>query len=301
MKLEALAPATQRARFQQWSCYRRFCIEFNLKPIPCSNDQLSWYVTHLMKFMTHGSIVNYIQAVLLGHKFRGVTPPVVSSAPVKLALAGVKRVGLKSLKSRDPVTIPILLLLFNSLKLSLRSHIMFWACCLLLFRSLLRVSHVVSSPHTLHVSDVCWEKNGIVLAVKSSKTSTSLRCIPISICKDRRLCAVHWLRRWLRVSGLSKSDYLFATNPGCPMSYSLFSSTLEVFVNRAGVQQNITSHSSRHGGTSFLSELGLPLSKIKDRGGWKSNAVYCYLSDSMESKWLVDQKVSNLINNYSSC
>lgn len=105
LKLSALAPLTHRARSQQWSCYLRFCNLFKLKPIPCSDEQLSWYVTHLMKFMTHRSIVNYIQAVLLAHKLRGLPPPSVSSVTMKLTLAGVKRVSKISARSRDPVTI----------------------------------------------------------------------------------------------------------------------------------------------------------------------------------------------------
>lgn len=93
---------------------------------------------------------------------------------------------------------------------------------------------------------------------------------------------------------------MFAVKPNVPMSYNMFSVTLERAISQAGVEANITSHSFRHGGASFLSELGLPLSKIKDRGGWKSNAVYCFLSDSLESKWWVDRKVSTLINEISS-
>lgn len=275
-------------------------MEFNLTPIPCSDDQLSWYVTHLMKFMTHGSIVNYVQAVLLAHKFRSIPPPQVSSIPMKLTLAGIKRVGKKPSRVRDPVTIPILLSLYRSLNLNLRSNLLLWACCLLLFRSLLRVSHVVASPHTLLVKDIEWVDAGILVSVRSSKTSTSLRKIPISVCNDKRLCAVYWLKSWVGRANLSPNDYLFSVADGIPMSYNVFSSSLERFLSKAGVTKVITSHSFRHGGASFLSELGLPLSKIKDRGGWKSNAVYCYLSDSLESRWVVDSKVSTLITRLSS-
>lgn len=253
-----------------------------------------------MKFMTHCSIINYLQAVVLAHKLRGIKPPLVSSIPLKLTLAGVKRVGKKSTHSRDPVTLPILLSMYRSLDFSLKSSVLFWACCLLLFRSLLRVSHVVSSPHTLKVSDISWEDKGLLLSVRSSKTSTSLRVIPISMCKDKRLCAVYWLKRWLGLSKLANSDYVFSLRSGVPMSYSVFSTTLTRVVTQAGIKERITSHSFRHGGASFLSELGLSLAKIKERGGWRSNAVFCYLSDSVESKWLIDHKVSTLINCFSS-
>lgn len=261
---------------------------------------MSWYVTHLSKFMTHGSIINYIQAIVLAHKFWGLPPPTVSSSSMKLTLAGVKRVGKKPSHSRDPITLKILIKMYNSLNLDRRKCIRFWACCLLLFRSLLRVSHVVASPHTLRVEDIVFDRRGMLINVKSSKTSTTTRAIPISCCQDTRLCAVYWVKKWLSVCSLSKLDYLFPARPGLPLSYCYFSAELSSIVSHARIKENITSHSFRHGGASFLSELGVPLSKIKDRGGWKSNAVYCYLSDSIESKWLVDHKVSTMVNYFSS-
>lgn len=253
-----------------------------------------------MKFMTHSSIVNYIQAVVLAHKFRGISPPSVSSSALKMTLAGVKRVGRKPSRSRDPITIPILLRLYAQLNLSKINNIMFWACCLLLFRTLLRVSHVVTSPHTLKICDVVWDKNGVVLKIKSSKTSSTLRSIPITKCQDNRLCAVFWLKRWLDLSTPSPSDYLFTIYPNVPLSYAVFSSALSRILCKAHIEQNITSHSFRQGGATFLSELGVPLAKIKERGGWRSNAVYSYLSDSLESKFLLDSKVSHMINVLSS-
>lgn len=81
--------------------------------------------------MVHSSIVNYLQAVTLAHKLRGLVPPCVSAVSVKLTLAGIKRVGKKSSRVCDPITINVLLKMYSCLKLNVRSHVLFWAMSLL--------------------------------------------------------------------------------------------------------------------------------------------------------------------------
>lgn len=251
--------------------------------IPCSNNQLSWYASYLMDFMVYTSVTNYLQAVIWAHKIRELIPPCVSSVPVKLALAGIKRVGKISTRVREPVTVSMLFKLYSCLDLTRITHVLFWAIALLLFRSLLRVGHVVKSPHNLKCSDVILGEHGFLLRVKSSKTSRVPHDIPVAKVKDRRLCAFFWLRFWL-TNRPKRSVYLFSDKVGNPISYQYFSSMLSQFLSRAGLDSTVTTHSFRHGGASFLASLGVPFSKIKERGGWRSNAVFSYLSEPLDSK-----------------
>lgn len=163
--------------------------------LPCSENQLAWFASYLMDYMVYTSVANYLQAVTWAHKLRGLTPPCVSSIPVKLALAGIKRVAKVSTRVRDSVTVSTLINLYECLNLKYVSHMLFWAILLLLFRSLLRVSHVVDSPHNLKKSDVLVGDNGFLLRVRSSKTSRVPHDIPIACVKDSRLCACYWLKR----------------------------------------------------------------------------------------------------------
>lgn len=50
---------------------------------------------------------------------------------------------------------------------------------------------------------------------------------------------------------------------------------------KAHISARLTSHSFRRGGASFLLSSGIPLSQIKERGGWKSNCVITYVSDPL--------------------
>lgn len=284
LQLNALAPSTIRARKGQWLCYTRFCSEFKLKTLPCSNRQLTWFVTYLEKYMTYTSTINYIQAVILVHKLRNLDPPSVSSHSVKLTLQGVKRRSEPNPSTRDPITVDILLKMYDCLNLSIKVHVLFWASALLLFRSLLRVSHVIDSPHTLNCSDIIWVEDGYDIRVRSSKTSTVLRVVPVREIKTKKLCSVFWLKRWFSIIKVKGSVPLFSMSGHKAVSYTNYSTMLSKVVASAGLKYKISTHSFRHGGASFLSSLGVPITKIKDRGGWKSNAVYHYISENFNEK-----------------
>lgn len=61
-----------------------------------------------------------------------------------------------------------------------------------------------------------------------------------------------------------------------------YSTNLATVLGRAGIK-NTTTHSVRHGGASFLASLGIPLSKIKERGAGNP-MLFCYLTEPLDSK-----------------
>lgn len=249
--------------------------------------------------MCYTSVVNYLQGVILGHKFKGYPPPSVSSDEVKLALLGLKNDSELSVP-RDPVTLTHLKLIFSCLNVKDKSQLMFWAAILLLFRSLLRVSHITSSPHCLCVSDIEWVGDGLVLKVYSSKSmkkSRTPRLLPIAPMECKKFCAVYWLKTWLSSCKLGPSSPLFSLD-GSPLPYNAFHKALLKVVQTAGISDKITSHSFRHGGATFLSSIGVPIEKIKDRGGWSSTAVYKYISESLDVKAQRDGKIAKIMDRF---
>lgn len=297
LQASTLAPSTIRARKYQWNCYLDFCARFNVKALPCSNNQLSLYVSFLSYHMCYTSVVNYLQGIILAHKFKGHVPPSVSSDDVKLALQGLKNIDVGSIP-RDPVTLSHLKLMFACVNTAIKLQLMFWAALLLLFRSLLRVSHITESPHCLRVGDVEFVGDGLVLKVYSSKAmkkSKTPRLIPIAPLECRSYCAVYWLKRWLSNYKSSPSSPLFSLD-GSPLTYSTFSNALSKVILRAGIKEKISSHSFRQGGATFLSTIGMPIDKIKDRGGWASNAVFKFISESLDVKAQCDGKVAKVID-----
>lgn len=293
----ALAPSTIRMRQVQWRCYLRCCTVFKFNPIPCSDEQLSLFASYISQYMTYTSVSNYLQSVIWNHKLLNITPPTVSSDIVQMTLAGIKRRS-KPPRRKDPITIRQLLLIFTHLDMSRTVNVMFWACLLVLFRSLLRVSHVVTSDHTLVKNDVIFlSDGGVILKIRSNKTTRpgDTHFIPISPLLNKKLCAVYWLKKWFSLCHRPMHQPLFSLNSS-PMSYGSFSSAFRTLVRVSGIEANLSSHSFRRGGATFLSSVGVPISNIKERGHWTSDAVYKYISPSIGFKAALDRKVSRIID-----
>lgn len=139
----SVAPSTWKNRKSQWKCYRRFCRDFNLIPLPCSDDQLSLYGSYLYKFLTHSSILVYLQSVIFASKLVSCYPPSMTHPSVKMVVEGSRRSGIQAGSGANPLTIKVLKELYFHVNLSTRAGRVFWAACLLMFFSLLRISHLV--------------------------------------------------------------------------------------------------------------------------------------------------------------
>lgn len=296
--MASMAPATLRTRKVQWACYKNFCETMNFRCLPCSNDQLSLFSTYLSTKMTYSSVNNYTHAVIVLHRILGLEPPELDSSLVKMTLLGIRNRPSKISNPRVPVTLAHLKKMFYCLDLRKTSHVMFWSCMLTLFRTLLRVSHVTSSDHNLCVKDVRSCSSGLVFMVYSSKTthrSEPPRLIPISPIKSKELCAVYWVRCYLGMSPALPGAPLFRLN-GMALTYNKFQSALYDLLREAGIDKKILSHSFRKGGATLLSAIGMPLDKIKERGGWKSDSVLSYISDPLQVKLQRENVVSSIID-----
>lgn len=86
---------------------------------------------------------------------------------------------------------------------------------------------------------------------------------------------------WLSRCNLLPTAPLFSLD-GSPLSYNSFHKALRKVLLRASIIDKISSHSFRKGGATFLSIIGMPIEKIKERGGWSSNAVFKYISESLD-------------------
>lgn len=122
----SVAQSTWKSRASQWRCYVRFCLKFKLYPLPCSDDQLSLYATHLSEYMSHSSIIVYLQAVIFGAKLALSEPPCISNPSVKLVLEGTKRNGIPVSSGAIPITLPVLKKLYSVLNLSKVVSRVFW-------------------------------------------------------------------------------------------------------------------------------------------------------------------------------
>ena len=107
-----------------------------------------------------------------------------------------------------------------------------WTMILFLFKTLLRVSHVVTSPHTLLVKDIVFISWGMIVNITSSKTIQRGKPhqIPVSSIENKALCPVYLLKKKLRLFPGSGSSPLFGLKNGKSLSYSEFNSEFKLLV-----------------------------------------------------------------------
>lgn len=152
-----------------------------------------WYF--LSEFLCYSSIVTYLQALNYMARLRGFPKPPVHHSDVKFILRGVKRKGIHR-PSRRPMLWSYLKKLYRGLCFKSPLEVQFWTACILMFGSLLCISHIVPSQHTLRWYEVKFKKWGVLLNIRSAKClPTEGLCIPLAQAVDKRFCVCHWLKK----------------------------------------------------------------------------------------------------------
>ena len=293
-RLNSVSDNTKKSRMTQWRCYLNACKDFNWRPIPCDVQQACLYVASLADRLKFSSITTYYQSVIFFHVCAGAEPVRMSNPILRATLRGIERSLGQVQKGKDPILPSHLKELVKVVDVEDDLELLVFVAALLMFRSLLRVSHVVFSQHTLRVRDVKFVKDYVTLLIHSSKTKSlgEPDVIPITKSKDRSICAYHWLHYMLHKLRRKKNCYLFSTDAISSLTYSAFSKMFKTLLVRAGIHGDFASHSLRRGGATFMSMLDCPVTQIKARGRWKSECVYRYIKPPLKSKVEADKKVS---------
>lgn len=294
------AASTVRTRSVQIKAYSDFCDEFDgyLEPYPCDTDQLCLFICYLARTLCYSSIKNYMSA--LNNHFRDLKLPAIDygSYSLKKCLAGIRRVLGESVRQASPLLPPQLLKLFSFMRASL-GHNVVHAAMLLCFRSLLRKCHVTASSSNLRRGDFTFHKWGMMVSVRKSKTNQHrdrVHRIPIARVGNAALCAVSWVERhFTECPAMSTSAAFRVPRAGhtVPMSYHYFMSVIKILCGAAGLNPaEFSTHSLRRGGATFLRMCGSSIQEIKERGDWKSDAVYQYLELSVSERLTCDMRVA---------
>ena len=281
-----MSKSTLKTRERQWLCYLKVCKKFKWNPFGCTSSQACKYVAYLSDSMRYSSVINYYQTVIFYHNVRG--SPVTNWADPMLSqtVKGIKNLETTPEDVKDPVTEKHLIKMFSNVKVKNEFGVLIWTMIIFLFRTLLRVGHVVVSPHTLRRRDVKFFRRGAMVTVNSSKTKQkgSAHKIPLSRVEDVRLCPVFWLEKIIKIYPGVDSDLLFSTGNFPQISYSIFNKAFKGLISISKVQGNFSTHSLRRGGTTAMRAAGVPLSYIKERGQWVSDCVFKYIKPTVSDK-----------------
>ena len=231
-----------------------FCAEDNsLSPsgsaLPASEDLLIRFCCHLADTLHHSSIKVYLSAIRSLHIEEGHPSPLVGCLRLQRVLRGIKRHQGSNRRQRQPITIELMHIIFQSLNFSDYDHTMLWTACSLGFFGFLRaVEFTVNSPFNsdihLAVSDV--QADSLVnpgsfrMHITSSKTHPFRQGCYIYIGAGN-LCLVCALTQYLHVRG-STPGPLFFLSDGTPLYHQWLTSSIQSILPALGVPGCYTGH-----------------------------------------------------------
>ena len=290
-----MAESTKKTRLGQWGIYKRVCRGFGWPILPCDVSQACLYVSYLAQRLKISTVKAYYQAVIFHHVCAGLEPVRMSNPVLKATLKGIENCKSEDSKGKDPILPHHLRRIMSIVDMSNELEVLVSIACLFMFRTLLRVSNIVHSNHTLRVCDVKVSPQGCIVNVRSSKT-TSTRDVPVSLplafSKDSNICAATWLLFMVKRFRPSSVSPLFSSPSVPKLTYSMFAKKFKDLVSRAGLEGDYASHSLRRGGATFMSMLERPIDQIKARGMWRSDCVYRYIVPPMSAKLSSEEYVA---------
>ena len=295
----SISESTRKSRNYQWNRYLASCELLGWTPLPCRVEQACKYVTLLAEDLSFSSIQTYYQSVIFHHVCAGLQPVRLSNQILQATMNGIKRTKTECQSGKDPIFPEHLKKISKVVNRGEHIELIVFVAALFMFRTLLRVSHIVTSPHTLLRSDVKFNKEGCLVRIRSSKTTRSIgkvTFIPVTWAADSSICAVRGLRFILGLYPGNQDSPLFSRPGGVPISYSTFSKKFKILLTKANLSGDFASHSLRRGGATHMSMVGCSVPQIKDRGGWASDCVYRYIKPSLGHKFKVDKNFAKFVS-----
>ena len=241
---------------------------------------MATYIAFLSIFMVYSSILNYLSGLSHYLKSRGSQGVDFSNHFIRSALNGAREICGKG-RGKSPGIFPKdMLLMFSMLNMCNVNDMVFWCALTLAFRCLLRISNYCKLRHALRVSGVVSVKDGIIIKIRSSKTNQFREYVSEILLytnTDSLLCPVSWLKDMLVLRDPARDEMIFKiSNDGkwIPMTGSWFNNKLKSISAIPGV----SSHGLRRGGATYMLCNKSKLAEVRQRGLWKSDCVYEYLS-----------------------
>ena len=268
-------------------------------PIPCSEEKVALYATWLARTMKYGSIQNYLSGLSDFLKQNGEGAINYGSYVISTTLKGIRRAKGDEPRRAKPILPGMLRRIFAELSNS-PGHNAWRAAVLLSFRALLRKAQVTESDAVLRRGDFKFFDWGLVVTIRRTKTiqfRERVLEVPVARCCDPEMCAVRWVEWHFRELPAGRGDAAFRLPaPGggsSGLTYPIYQRTLKMFADRAGLDPaDLSSHSLRRGGCTFLAMCGATVEELKARGDWASETVYVYLKTPLAVRILDDMRVA---------
>ncbi len=279
----AKAKNTKRAYASDWKHFSSWCSLHSFEALPATPDAICLYLTELAASNRVSTIQRRLAAIGQAHQAAGHESP-SKHVLVRNLLSGLRR----SMGTMQQGRVPLLVETLRSMVISLSSSaagIRDKAILLIGFAGAFRRSELVG----LDVADVSFEREGVVITLKRSKTDQegagSKKAIPFG--NNGGTCPVMALREWLAFSGITEGAIFRRINRhGRISDQRLSGRSVALVVKRTaesiGIDpQRLSGHSLRAGLATQASINGASEASIMNQTGHKSSAmVRRYIRDS---------------------
>lgn len=277
LQAEARSPNTLRAYRSGLKQFAAFCDERHLPPdlrFPADPYTVAAFIVWLDgRGLKAPTISHRLTALSVMHKKGGFDDPTKATSVVE-AMEGLRRQRARAGERPDrkqPTSPEMLRAISDKI-----GHSIFdardWAILLLGFSGLMRRSEIAA----LHMEDVEWRTDGLVLHIRMSKTDQTGEgdIVGIPPSTDSAVCPIAALRRYLALAQ-HKDGPLFR-NHGNRIKHAgidprVVARAVKRLVKRADLDPSkFAGHSLRAGGATAMAEAGADLGLITKHGRWKS-------------------------------
>ena len=305
----AFQESTKRNMRTQLNSYLLFCDYCAFEPFPVSKQAFLAYLAFLSKSLScYRSLVNYVNILKHINKSLGADFSFMHNYDAFLTQRALRRIMGDCVRVTHPVTVDILLNIFQHFDFSNQLHICMHALFLVAFFSFLRISNLVpyasadchaDNAYFLKRQDVYFTASGAVLRVYRTKTiqfKQHVLDIPLPFIPNSILCPVTALKKYFCTVPALDSSPLFIVHHGRllkPILAAHFNRFFKSCIATVGLEPgSFSCRSFRQGGATFAFNCGTPTEFIKAQGDWRSDAYLVYLKLSTKKKLDILQAIS---------
>ena len=295
---EAYAETTWGKYSRAWDKFSAWCSENEIAEVkPCEPLTAALYFSFLQyNGAVRGAITSAAEGIKWAHDIAGLESP-LEHPFVKKIFEGAKRICPAKSNKKDPIKVEYIRDFIESANLENLADLRFATMLTLSFAGLFRISELLR----LKLQDLVFSDDSLKVTVRKSKNDKLQEGRTIYIARSgKNTCPVTLVETFLEKAGTSDPNafviaHLKRTAGGIwtgDSSKALsYSRARQILLEKTGPirekfpEINLGTHSSRIGGASKASEMGIEERLLDEHGRWKSSkSKRTYLRDSKDKK-----------------
>lgn len=266
IKQGAFAAGTNANLQSQWRIYYSFCSDFNITPLPASQETICRYIAYLCRRLrSYQSVKNYLHGLSTLHASQGLPFIGLAHYNIHIMLLSVRKTLGNTPFAKLPLEPYMLLAIKQKLNPAVSKDVAFWAATLLGFFGFLRKGNLVPPSATrfdprrhLSRSNIVRAPHGLDLYLQLTKTlqnrdsSLHITISAISHILDP-VTAYDFLLHTVPAPATSPAFVYYAPSGALvTLTHSTYVSQLKSVLRSIGVNPNLYSgHSLRRGGCTL--------------------------------------------------